>query len=157
MSYIFSMVLKIPTNPIVLVIAIMYVEKLKKAYPKAKGESGCTHRLFFVALMIAHKYLSHTNRVDTFPFKLDWHAQSTAFSKEELDRMEFEFLTFLKFRIFISVQDFWYFLDNLQEESSEVVPENSISRKTPKWIEATSIIAEENHVPQYSSLAFPFE
>ncbi|KAG0050768.1 hypothetical protein BGZ83_004457 [Gryganskiella cystojenkinii] len=48
--------LKIPYPNLTLTLALIYVDRLKAKYPEAKGEPGCSHRLFLVAFIIAAKY-----------------------------------------------------------------------------------------------------
>ncbi|KAF9299924.1 hypothetical protein BGZ74_008494 [Mortierella antarctica] len=53
---IFSPLLKIPYPNLTLTLALIYVDRLKAKYPEARGEPGCSHRLFLVAYIIASKY-----------------------------------------------------------------------------------------------------
>ncbi|KAF9202004.1 hypothetical protein BGZ49_007811 [Haplosporangium sp. Z 27] len=48
--------LKIPFPNLTLTLALIYVDRLKAKYPEAKGEPGCSQRLFLVAFIIAAKY-----------------------------------------------------------------------------------------------------
>ncbi|KAG0202820.1 hypothetical protein BGX28_004769 [Mortierella sp. GBA30] len=48
--------LKVPYPNLTLTLALIYVDRLKAKYPDAKGEPGCSHRLFLVAFIIAAKY-----------------------------------------------------------------------------------------------------
>ncbi|KAG0257644.1 hypothetical protein BG011_003859 [Mortierella polycephala] len=48
--------LKIQFPNLTLTLALIYVDRLKAKYPEAKGEPGCSHRLFLVAFIIATKY-----------------------------------------------------------------------------------------------------
>ncbi|KAK9762155.1 hypothetical protein K7432_012382 [Basidiobolus ranarum] len=53
-----SIVSLFPSFPTVaLIFALVYVERLKKLHPNARGETGCGHRLFLVSYMVACKYL----------------------------------------------------------------------------------------------------
>ncbi|KAF9974303.1 hypothetical protein BGZ73_002290 [Actinomortierella ambigua] len=49
-------VLSIPFPNLTLTLALIYVDRLKSKYPEARGETGCSHRLFLVAYIIAAKY-----------------------------------------------------------------------------------------------------
>ncbi|KAF9166429.1 hypothetical protein DFQ26_007915 [Actinomortierella ambigua] len=49
-------VLNIPFPNLTLTLALIYVDRLKSKYPEARGEAGCSHRLFLVAYIIAAKY-----------------------------------------------------------------------------------------------------
>ncbi|ORX94336.1 hypothetical protein K493DRAFT_315526 [Basidiobolus meristosporus CBS 931.73] len=44
-------------STIALIFALVYVERLKRLHPNARGEAGCGHRLFLVSYMVASKYL----------------------------------------------------------------------------------------------------
>ncbi|KAF9432448.1 hypothetical protein BGZ76_010796 [Entomortierella beljakovae] len=47
---------KVPFPNLTLTLALIYVDRLKAKNPDAKGEPGCSHRLFLVAYIIAAKY-----------------------------------------------------------------------------------------------------
>lgn len=47
---------KVPFPNLTLTLALIYVDRLKEKNPAAKGEPGCSHRLFLVAYIIAAKY-----------------------------------------------------------------------------------------------------
>ncbi|KAF9139097.1 hypothetical protein BG015_002163 [Linnemannia schmuckeri] len=47
---------KVPFPNLTLTLALIYVDRLKEKNPAAKGEQGCSHRLFLVAYIIAAKY-----------------------------------------------------------------------------------------------------
>ncbi|KAF9903481.1 hypothetical protein BX616_001624 [Lobosporangium transversale] len=48
--------LRIPYPNLTLTLALIYVDRLKAKNKDAKGEAGCSHRLFLVAFIIAAKY-----------------------------------------------------------------------------------------------------
>ncbi|KAF9345758.1 hypothetical protein BGX26_002770 [Mortierella sp. AD094] len=52
----FPALLKVPFPNLTLTLALIYVDRLKAKYPDAKGEPGCSLRLFLVAYIIAAKY-----------------------------------------------------------------------------------------------------
>ncbi|KAF9401535.1 hypothetical protein BGZ94_005191 [Podila epigama] len=52
----FAPLLKVPYPNLTLTLALIYVDRLKAKYPEAKGEAGCSHRLFLTAFIIAAKY-----------------------------------------------------------------------------------------------------
>ncbi|KAF9124975.1 hypothetical protein BGW39_007762 [Mortierella sp. 14UC] len=47
---------KVPFPNLTLTLALIYVDRLKAKNPEAKGEPGCSHRLFLIAFIIAAKY-----------------------------------------------------------------------------------------------------
>ncbi|KAF9928526.1 hypothetical protein FBU30_002325 [Linnemannia zychae] len=48
--------LRVPFPNLTLTLALIYVDRLKAKNPEAKGEPGCSHRLFLIAFIIAAKY-----------------------------------------------------------------------------------------------------
>ncbi|KAI9240649.1 MAG: hypothetical protein BYD32DRAFT_407713 [Podila humilis] len=51
-----SPLLRVLYPNLTLTLALIYVDRLKAKYPEAKGEAGCSHRLFLIAFIIAAKY-----------------------------------------------------------------------------------------------------
>ncbi|KAF9439370.1 hypothetical protein BGZ76_000031 [Entomortierella beljakovae] len=66
-----SPLLKIPFPNLTLTLALIYVDRLKAKYPDAKGEPGCSHRLFLMAFIIAAKYRCSVELSAPLPQDLD--------------------------------------------------------------------------------------
>ncbi|ORX92976.1 hypothetical protein K493DRAFT_408611 [Basidiobolus meristosporus CBS 931.73] len=141
---------------VALILALIYVDRLKKMHPSAKGEAGCGHRLFLVSYMVATKYVqAHFNSRPTHsrpdcrgadvgaasngyesasatPFSSlispneQWARLSTIFSTPELTRMELELLSFLQFNLYVSYEDFIYYW-NVYMEINQAVPDEKPS------------------------------
>ena len=105
----------------ILIRSFVLIDRLRKLYPNAKGEKGCSHRLFFVAYKIACD-----SKID-----LDWAQLSNGvFNEEELDRMTDEFVRFLKFNLKISEREIVYWEDFFNRDWQRVprglaVPEST--------------------------------
>jgi hypothetical protein len=94
-------------------LAAYYVGRLRRLYPKANGESGCSHRLFTIALLVAYRYHQRPAQVAE-NFYCWWSAAGGAtFAATELQRMELEMVAFLKFKLYIRFDDFEYFVDQV--------------------------------------------
>lgn len=115
---------------ITFLVAIYYVARLRRLHPTTRGESGCCHRLFSVALLIAMRYHEYYNiGMDSNQFYHQWSIRvSGCFTPQELLWMEMELVSFLKYRLYISFSDFEYFIDRVyNEDAGQVVPSNLLS------------------------------
>ena len=94
-------------NVVTVVLALMYIERFKKRLPpRSSGDHDTPHRLFFVALMLASKFLydqTLTNRA--------WSKVSALFTVEELNVMEVDFLSLVKYDLYADKSAFDDFLD----------------------------------------------
>lgn len=97
-NYVVGFVMRIGPSAVTLLHGLLYTLRLREAYPKAIGESGCAHRLFVVSLLVAAKRCRDP-RLLISPNYGDWSALSGVFGVEELKRMEREFVGFLKGKI----------------------------------------------------------
>lgn len=115
-NYVVGFVMRIGPSAVTLLHGLLYTLRLREAYPKATGESGCAHRLFVVSLLVAAKYCGDP-RLLISPNYSEWSALSGVFGVEELKRMEREFLGFLKGNIGVQLGELEslierYFLDS---------------------------------------------
>jgi hypothetical protein len=95
-------------NVVTVVLALIYVERFKQRLPpKSKGDHDTPHRLFFVALVLASKFLydqTLTNRA--------WAKVSGAlFTVTELNTMEADFLGLLQYDLYVQKHAFDTFVD----------------------------------------------
>ena len=94
-------------NVVTVLLALIYVERFKQRLPpRSSGDHDTPHRLFYVALMLASKYLydqTLTNRA--------WSKISVIFGVEELNMMELDFLSLIKYDLFVDKAMFDDFLD----------------------------------------------
>ena len=99
---------KINTNT--LVAALLYLERLKKSYPRCRGSSGSGYRLLLSAIILAAKYLYD----DTFD-NAAWATVSCGmFNLKQVNHMEMELLNFLSFSLFIKMEEWNLFCGYLE-------------------------------------------
>nr|POF13955.1 meiotically up-regulated gene 80 protein [Quercus suber] len=83
----------------VVLLALLFVYRLKKLNPTVKGKPGSEYRLLTVALMLGNKFLddnTYTNRT--------W-AEVSGINVGEVHIMEVEFLSNMKYCLFTSAED----------------------------------------------------
>ncbi|KAF2759002.1 hypothetical protein EJ05DRAFT_329080 [Pseudovirgaria hyperparasitica] len=83
-------------TPNVILLALMFVYRLKKSNPTVKGKLGSEYRLLTVALMLGNKFLddnTYTNKT--------W-AEVSGISVTEVHVMEVEFLSNMRYSLFTS-------------------------------------------------------
>ncbi|KAG2195352.1 hypothetical protein INT46_010950 [Mucor plumbeus] len=99
-------------TPTVLVIGLIYLERLKKNLPdQAQGEYDTPHKLFLAAMIVATKYIedyaSHAVSI--------YRIVSPLYTSRELNEMERSFLGVLKFDLFVDISEMDRFVDEHQE------------------------------------------
>lgn len=153
-NYVVGFVMRVGPSVATLLHALLYCLKLRLIYPQARGEQGCSHRLFAVSLLVATRYLND-RQVLIKPNHTTWSTLSGVFSAPELERMEMEFVTFLRGNLFIghfemerSVEDFFVgILSESHVDLGNVVP-GSVD-----WLEMISVVASKSPVsPQDDAL-----
>ncbi|KAI9790820.1 MAG: hypothetical protein M1816_004779 [Peltula sp. TS41687] len=100
----------------VILLALLFIYRLKKQNPTVKGKSGSEFRLLTVALMLGNKFLddnTYTNKT--------W-AEVSGISVQEIHIMEVEFLSNMKYSLFVSESEwgewhvklgrFWNYFEN---------------------------------------------
>lgn len=83
----------------VVILALLFIYRLKKLNPIVKGKPGSEYRLLTVALMLGNKFLddnTYTNKT--------W-AEVSGINVGEVHIMEVEFLSNMKYNLFTSEQD----------------------------------------------------
>jgi len=83
----------------VIVLALLFIYRLKKLNPTVRGKPGSEYRLLTVALMLGNKFLddnTYTNKT--------W-AEVSGINVSEVHIMEVEFLSNMKYDLFTSEQD----------------------------------------------------
>ncbi|KAF9101872.1 hypothetical protein BGX29_005167 [Mortierella sp. GBA35] len=84
---------KVPFPNLTLTLALIYVDRLKEKNPAAKGEPGCSHRLFLVAYIIAAKYrcsVELATLLQEQQYRSDASTSAIAEEKVDLDHKEGE-------------------------------------------------------------------
>ncbi|GAB7356623.1 hypothetical protein MBLNU459_g7345t1 [Dothideomycetes sp. NU459] len=83
----------------VIILALLFIYRLKKLNPSVKGKPGSEYRLLTVALMLGNKFLddnTYTNKT--------W-AEVSGISVMEVHIMEVEFLSNMKYALFTSAEE----------------------------------------------------
>ncbi|KAL2132540.1 hypothetical protein VTI74DRAFT_3700 [Chaetomium olivicolor] len=106
----------------VVILALLYIYRLKMANPTVKGRPGSEYRLLTVALMLANKFLddnTYTNKT--------W-ADVSGISVNEIHVMEVEFLSNMRYTLLVSAEQweqwlgkltrFWSYLELAQRVAS---------------------------------------
>ena len=91
----------------VVILALLYIHRLKKANPTVKGRPGSEYRLLTVALMLGNKFLddnTYTNKT--------W-ADVSGISVNEIHVMEVEFLSNMRYSLLVSAEEWEQWLDKL--------------------------------------------
>ncbi|KAI4227103.1 MAG: hypothetical protein L6R36_002665 [Xanthoria steineri] len=110
----------------VILLALMFVYRLKKLNPGVKGKLGSEFRLFTVALMLGNKFLddnTYTNKT--------W-AEVSGISVQEIHIMEVEFLSNMRYTLYASETEwrswhvklgkFWKYFETASKSPVEAPP-----------------------------------
>ncbi|KAI4144333.1 MAG: hypothetical protein L6R39_004230 [Caloplaca ligustica] len=110
----------------VILLALMFIYRLKKLNPGVKGKLGSEFRLFTVALMLGNKFLddnTYTNKT--------W-AEVSGISVQEIHIMEVEFLSNMRYTLYASEHEwkawhvklgkFWKYFETSSKTPIEAPP-----------------------------------
>ncbi|KAI9923467.1 hypothetical protein ASPWEDRAFT_172113 [Aspergillus wentii DTO 134E9] len=115
----------------VILLALMFVYRLKKFNPGVRGKKGSEFRLMTIALMLGNKFLddnTYTNKT--------W-AEVSGISVQEIHIMEVEFLSNIRYNLFASKENWaeWHVKLGLFADfftrASQVPEEKDLSPTTP--------------------------
>ncbi|CAO3624786.1 unnamed protein product, partial [Mucor fragilis] len=110
------------SSPCILV-ALLYIYKLRFAYPSIRGSMGSEIRLFTTALILANKFLDD----NTFTNKT-WSEVSSV-PLNELNIMEMEFLSALHYKTCIHQAQFFSWTAQCQQWMSQLMHSKQMHRK----------------------------
>ncbi|KAL1593446.1 hypothetical protein SLS59_009326 [Nothophoma quercina] len=125
----------------VILLALLFVWKLKQTNPSVKGKPGSEYRLLTVALMLGNKFLddnTYTNKT--------W-AEVSGISVQEVHIMEVEFLSNMRYSLYTSKEKWeeWHKVlgkfGTFYDRASKVPAAGTISPPTP------SLAAPQNYIP----------
>lgn len=121
----------------VILLALLFIYRLKKANPGVRGKKGSEYRLMTIALMMGNKFLddnTYTNKT--------W-AEVSGISVQEIHIMEVEFLSNVRYNLFVSKDEWtrWHsklgrFADYF-EKASRMPTENEYAPTTPVQVSPT--------------------
>lgn len=115
----------------VILLALMFIYRLKKFNTGVKGKSGSEFRLLTIALMLGNKFLddnTYTNKT--------W-AEVSGISVQEIHIMEVEFLSNVRYNLFASASKWneWHAklrqFSEFYNKASRVPEEEQLAPKTP--------------------------
>ncbi|KAF7732307.1 hypothetical protein EC973_005203 [Apophysomyces ossiformis] len=99
-------------TPSVLVVALIYLERLKRNLPsQAQGEYDTHYKLFLAAVLVASKFLEDCNTHAASIFK----AVSPVYTPRELKEMERSFLGVLKFDLYVDLMEMYQYIYDHQD------------------------------------------
>lgn len=123
----------------VVLLALLFIYRLKKSNPAVRGKKGSEYRLMTIALMLGNKFLddnTYTNKT--------W-ADVSRISVQEIHVMEVEFLSNLRYNLYASEKEWaqWHvklslFADffnsaPLASDNNDVLPTPPILRLSPNF------------------------
>ncbi|KAB8360618.1 hypothetical protein FH972_024356 [Carpinus fangiana] len=143
----------------VILLALLFIYRLKKQNPTVKGKPGSEYRLLTVALMLGNKFLddnTYTNKT--------W-AEVSGISVQEIHVMEVEFLSHMKYNLYTSKESwhewhmslgkFWTYFDRASRKLADVMP----GARRPPALQIPYTLpsppASTNHSPPYASAMTP--
>lgn len=92
----------------VILLALLFIYRLKKSNPAVRGKRGSEFRLMTIALMMGNKYLddnTYTNKT--------W-AEVSGISVQEIHLMEVEFLSNVRYNLFVSASQWEHWHSQLR-------------------------------------------
>ncbi|OSS51783.1 hypothetical protein B5807_03373 [Epicoccum nigrum] len=125
----------------VILLALLFVWKLKQTNPSVKGKPGSEYRLLTVALMLGNKFLddnTYTNKT--------W-AEVSGISVQEVHIMEVEFLSNMRYSLYTSKEKWeaWHKVlgkfGTFYDRASKIPAAGTISPPTP------SLAVSQNSIP----------
>ena len=143
-NYVVGFVMRVGPSVVTLLHALLYTLKLRAIYPRARGEQGCSHRLFVIALFVSTRYFQDKH-VLIKPTHTTWSSLSGVFGAPELHRMELEFVTFLRGKLFIGLDEIERCVEEMihgaGEDGGEVF--NAVPGSVD-WFELISVKSKEH-------------
>ena len=126
---------QVSTN--VILLALMFIYRLKKLNPSVKGKPGSEYRLLTVALMLGNKFLddnTYTNKT--------W-AEVSGITVSEIHIMEVEFLSNMRYTLYASHHEWWAWHDQLSRFYDYFERASNLSKENLSQASAVSPIASQ--------------
>ncbi|KAK4196425.1 hypothetical protein QBC40DRAFT_309895 [Triangularia verruculosa] len=133
----------------VVLLALLYVYRLKMANPNVRGRLGSEYRLLTVAMMLGNKFLddnTYTNKT--------W-ADVSGIGVNEIHVMEVEFLSNMRYSLLVSVEQWRAWLDKLASvyEYLELAQRSPSPSPSPLLIPSPSHRAFASPIPSPTNTA----
>ncbi|KAH8704092.1 hypothetical protein BGW36DRAFT_355471 [Talaromyces proteolyticus] len=115
----------------VILLALLFIYRLKKSNPGVRGKKGSEFRLMTIALMMGNKFLddnTYTNKT--------W-AEVSSITVQEIHIMEVEFLSNVRYNLFVSKEEWtqWHSklgcFSDFFDKASRMPSENEFAPTTP--------------------------
>lgn len=126
----------------VILLALLFIYRLKKLNPQVKGKPGSEYRLLTVALMLGNKFLddnTYTNKT--------W-ADVSGIEVKEVHIMEVEFLSNMRYDLYTSEKEwkqwhrklarFWDYFNRASKPTLDTWPRSSVSLPSPPQSQRSS-------------------
>eukprot|EP00128_Syssomonas_multiformis_P005365 Colp12_sorted_trinity150504_noHs@14822 len=123
------------------IVALMYLQQLARLLNVKDSDPRCVHRLFLVGLLTASKYLD-----DFVVRNVDW-AELANVDVRSVNAIEREFLQFLNYDLYISVERYQSFIEQLQAVMFEDV--YNFYRTEPYGLSCSNMLSANHR--QYSN------
>ncbi|KAI9026672.1 cyclin domain-containing protein [Phycomyces nitens] len=99
-------------TPTVLVIGLIYLERLKASLPsQSRGEYDTPYKMFLAAVVLASKFADDNNSVTHSVYRF----VSPLYSRKELNEMERSFLGVIKFNLYVDLSQVSCFVKEHQD------------------------------------------
>ncbi|XP_057980304.1 cyclin-U2-1 [Malania oleifera] len=99
-------------GPSVYVVAYVYIDRFCQLYPGFRINAGNVHRLLITTIMVASKYVEDMN------YRNSYFARVGGLTTEEMNRLEFEYLFLMGFKLHVNVSVFESYCCHLEREVS---------------------------------------
>ncbi|PHH51623.1 hypothetical protein CFIMG_002213RA [Ceratocystis fimbriata CBS 114723] len=140
----------------VVLLALLLIYRLKRSNQHLKGHYGSAYRLLTIALMLGNKFLddnTYTNKT--------W-ADVSSISVHEIHHMEVEFLSNMRYSLFVREQQWSAWLKNMAnmkayyDEAARRIssPDPSVLMAAQTYLPPQSLHAHSSHSPSRLSTAY---
>jgi len=121
------------SSPTSLVVALIYLERLRVSNPRYLGTVASSADLFLVSLMVASKYL-HDDGEEDEVFNDEW-ATSGGLTKRQLNDLEIDFLISIDWRLHVTPDEF----EGMASTIEQAVAKKQIDKRNWKALTYTDL------------------
>ncbi|KAK6162565.1 hypothetical protein DH2020_002406 [Rehmannia glutinosa] len=97
-------------GPSVYVVAYVYIDRFCQFYPEFRIGARNVHRLLITTILVASKYVEDMN------YRNSYFARVGGLTTYEMNKLEFEFLFLMKFKMHVNVSVFESYCSHLERE-----------------------------------------
>ncbi|KAL7158479.1 hypothetical protein ABFS83_02G145700 [Erythranthe nasuta] len=99
-------------GPSVYVVAYVYIDRFCQFYPEFRIGPRNVHRLLITTIMVASKFVEDMN------YRNSYFARVGGITREEMNKLEFEFIFMMKFKLHVNVSVYESYCCHLEREVS---------------------------------------